>query len=300
MRPDDNSLTHEQRILVEKHAERLLHRADAAGVVPVPVDDLIDAAKLKVAPYSVFDPRGIAAYAAEKGKQAAQTIKQAVGKIFGVLDASEEIIHIDDSVHESRQKFLKFHETGHFELPHQKKIFRFFEDSEEELDPSVSDLFEREANNFARYVLFNGLTFAERAHDYELCFGSAKKLQRQFKASLYASLREYVRTNQRPCIALCLELPEVREDMGKTCRLRRVEVSPSFEKEFGKTVPTLFTPNRGFGKAIPFFSKATRPVKILVKDLNGNERTLIGEGLDTTFNILIFACPEEQFKAPIL
>ena len=299
MRPDDNSLTAAQKALVEKHATELLNRADASGVVPVPVDDLLSAARLKVAPYSVFDPRSIAAYAAIKGKQAAQTIKKAVGKIFGVLDASEEIIHIDDSVHETRQKFLKFHETGHFELPHQRKLFRFFEDSDEELDPSVSDLFEREANNFARYVLFNGDTFSVRAHDHELCFGSAKKLQRQFKASLYASLREYVRTNRRACIALCLELPEFAGS-GMMCRLRRIEASPSFELQFGKAIPASLTPNHQFGRVVPFFGRATRPTRFVVKDLNGEERTLIGEGLNTTFNVLVFACPEEQFKAPVI
>lgn len=300
MRPNDHILTHEQRLLVEKHAVELLHRADAKGVVPVPVDDLLAAAKLTVAPYSVFDPRSIAAYAAIKGKEAAQTIKRAVGKIFGVLDASEEIIHIDDSVHESRQKFLKFHETGHFELPHQRNLFRFFEDSNKELDPSISDLFEREANNFARYVLFNGDAFANRAHDHQLCFGTAKKLQRQFKASLYASLREYVRTNHRACIALCLERPETLPDFGLVCRVRRVEVSASFETQFGSTVPELLRPNLHFGKAIPFFNRATKPTRFQLRDLNGDEHTLIGEGLDTTFNVLIFACPENQFKAEVI
>ncbi|MEM7688348.1 MAG: ImmA/IrrE family metallo-endopeptidase [Pseudomonadota bacterium] len=300
MQPDDNSLNPEQKLLVEKHAEDLLHRADASGIVPVPVDDLISAAKLTVAPYSVFDPRSLAAYAMQAGKQATKTVKQAIGKILGVLDASEHVIHIDDTVHETRQKFLKFHEAGHFELPHQKKLFRFFEDSEDELAPSVSDLFEREANNFARYVLFNGNTFAIRAHDHELCFGSAKKLQRQFKASLYASLREYVRTNNRSCIALCLERPEVVDGLGTVCRLRRVEVSPSFEMEFGRDVPKIVKLGSEFGKAVPFFRRATRATKFNVIDLNGSVRTLIGEGLDTTYNMLVFACPEDQFKAPVL
>src|SRR5829696_5139071 len=98
MRADDSSLSREERALVEGRARRLLERAGALGVVPVPIEDLLDAANLKVAPYSVFDPRAIAAYALEKGKEAASLVKRAIGKIFGILDAHDEVMHIDDTV----------------------------------------------------------------------------------------------------------------------------------------------------------------------------------------------------------
>ena len=233
MRKDDSALSHAEREFVENRAKMLLERAGAVGVVPVPIDDLLSAAKLRVAPTSLFDPRAIAAYAIAQGKKAADVVKRALGKILGILDAHEEVIHVDDTVTEARQSFLKLHETGHFELPHQRKIFRFFEDSNDELDPSIADKFEREANNFARYAIFNGSAFADRAADLPLSFASVKKMQRSFKVSLYAGLREYARTHRHICITLAVEKPALCPKNGWSAEIRRVETSFAFEQQFG-------------------------------------------------------------------
>ena len=296
MRRDDSSLSHEERALVEGRARRLLERAGALGVVPVPIEDLLDAAKLKVAPYSVFDPRAIAAYALEKGRQAASLVKRAVGKIFGILDAHEEVIHIDDTVLDSRQRFLKLHEAGHFELPHQRSVFRFFEDSQEELDPSIADKFEREANNFARYALFNGNTYAEQAASLPLQFSSVKKIHRSFKVSLYAGLREYTRTHRHVCIAMAVERPVSCPTNGWSAEIRRVETSLAYEHRFGRPQSMVIAKTNPFWHLLPY-GKATRPTTFQLTDLNGEKHEFIGEALDTTFNILIFACPTSLFKA---
>lgn len=296
MRTDDSSLSRQELELVENAARSLLHKADAWGVVPVPIDDLLAAAKLKVAPYSVFDPRAIAAYAIAQGKKAADVVKRAIGKIFGVLDTHAEVIHIDDSVVEGRQRFLKLHEAGHFELPHQRKIFRFFEESEKELDPSVADLFEREANNFARFALFNGDSFSNDAADMPLSFGSVKKIHKRYNVSLYAGLREYARTHRHPCIGLAVEKPELCIENGFRAEIRRVETSLSFERQFGKLSASHITRNHALGKLVPF-GKVTKPTTFRLVDLNGENHEFIGEALDTTFNILIFACPTAIFKS---
>jgi hypothetical protein len=296
MRPDDRNLSNEQRAQVEQRALSLLHRADAWGRIPVPVEDILGAAKLRVAPFSIFDPLSIKEYAKAQGAKAASVIKRALGKIFGVLDASEEIIHIDDTVTGGKQLFLKLHETGHHELPHQRKIFRFFEESEKELDPNVADLFEREANNFASFIMFNGSTFQERAAQYELSFGSVKKLQRSFKVSLYASLREYTRTHRLTCFAVCCECPTFCQTRGYVCDVRRVEVSPSFGSRFELPPVQRITHDHPLRRLVPFGHKATRPTEFILKDRNGEEHTFIGEALDTTFNVLIFGCLRDDFK----
>lgn len=296
MRPDDRSLSPEEREGVEARALKLLHKADAWGRIPAPIDDILAAAKLKVAPYSVFDPRAIAAYAAAQGVKAASLVKRAVGKIFGILDTAEEIIHIDDGVTEGRQTFLKLHETGHFELPHQKKLFRFFEDSEKELDPAIADLFEREANNFASFIMFNGETFRERAAQFDTSFSSVKKLQRAFKVSLYAALRQYARTHHLPCIAICCEIPTFCHVNGFICDVRRIEVSVAYESQFGMLTIDRITAGHPLGRLIPFGRKATRPTMFTVTDRDGNRHEFVGEALDTTFNVLVFACPVNVFK----
>lgn len=296
MRLDDRSLSRQELERVESAATALLHRADAWGVVPLPVDDILSAAKLHVAPYSIFDPRAIAAFAISQGRKAADVVKRAIGKIFGILDTHAEVIHIDDSVVEGRQRFLKLHETGHFQLPHQKKVFRFFEESDSELDPSVADLFEREANNFARFAIFNGDSFTKDAASMPLSFGSVKKIHKQYQVSLYAGLREYARTHRHCCIALAIEKPVRCAENGFRAEIRRVETSLSFEKLFGPPTALEITKRHVLGPLVPF-GKVTKPTTVRLTDLNGDVHEFIGEALDTTFNILIFVCPVAMFKA---
>lgn len=295
MRKDDSSLSHIERELVESAARNLLERSDAWGVVPVPIEDLLTTARLKVATYSIFDPRAIAAYALAQGKKAATLVKKAIGKIFGVLDTHDEIIHIDDTVSESRQRFLTLHEAGHFQLPHQRKLFRFFEDSNSELDPSVADKFEREANNFARFALFNGSSFSERAADLPLAFSSVKRIHKIFKASLYAGLREYTRTHRHVCIAMAIEKPAMCPINGFSAKIRRYETSLAFEKQFGLPKIPIITKKHPFWCLVPF-GRATKPTLLTLTDLNGDQHEFIGEALDTTYNILLFACPTALFK----
>jgi len=281
--------------MVEAAARSLLERSDAWGVVPVPIEDLLTTARLRVATYSIFDPRAIAAYALAQGKKAATLVKKAIGKIFGVLDAYDEIIHIDDTVSESRQRFLTLHEAGHFQLPHQRKLFRFFEDSNNELDPGVADKFEREANNFARFALFNGSSFAERAADLPLAFSSVKKIHKTFKASLYAGLREYTRTHRHICIAMAIEKPTMCAVNGFSAEIRRSETSLAFEEKFGLPRLPFITKKHPFWCLVPF-GRATKPTLFTLTDLNCDQHEFVGEALDTTFNILLFACPTALFK----
>jgi hypothetical protein len=125
---DDNSLDPEQLCAVEERARRLLDRASAWGVYPTPIDDVLAAAKLKVAPTSIFDLEGIAAYLKGKAIDADHQLKSAVSKIIGLYDAGDSIIHIDSDVGATKQNFLKLHETGHHELPTHRKLFKFFQD----------------------------------------------------------------------------------------------------------------------------------------------------------------------------
>jgi hypothetical protein len=296
VRPDDRTLTGAEARRVEQAARNLLDRADAWGAIPAPIEDLLGAAKLKVVPTSIFDPRSIAAYAKAAGAKVANTVKRALGKIWGVLDTAEEVIHIDDSVTPGKQLFLKLHETGHFELPHQKKLFRFFEDSKQELDPSIADLFEREANNFASFIMFNGSLFAEQAADLAVSFASAKKMQSRFKVSLYAAVREYTRTHHAPCLALCLELPVFSPSGGTSAEVRRIEASGAFDAAFERPQAPIIGKGHVLARLLPVGRKVTRPTTFNLCDRNGDVHEFVGEALDTTFNVLIFACPTSVFK----
>ena len=111
-RPDDSSLAPHDLRIIEERAHRLLDEADGWDQFPVPIDEILGAADLQVAPAGAFDAASIIAYIKGKTAVAANAIKSAVSKVFGLYDAGERLIHIDTTVVQSKQNFLKLHETG--------------------------------------------------------------------------------------------------------------------------------------------------------------------------------------------
>lgn len=291
VKTDDSSIDPEQQRAVHDAARRALDRASAWGVFPTPVADILTAAKLRVAPASAFDPRRIVTYLADKAEQSASVLKSAIAKVLGIYDAGENVIHIDDSVHPSKQTFLKLHEAGHHEMPTHRKIFRFFQDCEKHLDPDIADAFEREANNFARFVLFQGNAFRDVAADHPLAIKSILKIAPDFGASIYASSREYVRTHRRACAVYILEPITFCERTGARAAVRRIEVSAEYARQFGQPTETSITLNHSLGKVLPIGRKMTRATTVSVTDRNGYSQACLAEAFNTTFNIIVLVYP---------
>lgn len=288
---DDSSLDPEILRAVEKRAHHLLDRASAWNVFPTPVDDILAAAKLQVAPTSMFDPARLLNFVKNTVGDAKSHIKHALSKVFGIYDSQDDVIHIDNTVAASKQTFLKLHETGHHELPTHRKLFKFFQDCKKTLSPEIADQFEREANNFARFALFQGNGYATMAADHALEIRTPLKLAKTFGASIYASAREFARTNHRACAVLVLEQIEYVEGIGAQAPVRRIEASPSFIKQFGKPADTMITLDHALGPALPIGRKMTRPFSLSVADLNGDCHECLAEGFDTTHNIIILLYP---------
>lgn len=287
---DDSSLDPDQLRAVQEAARRALDRASGWGVFPTPITDILDAAQIKVAPASAFDPRRIMEYLLGKAERTAAVIKSAISKVFGICDADEGIIHIDHNVRPSKQNFLKLHEAGHLELPTHRKIFRIFQDCEKMLEPDIADLFEREANNFARFVLFQGSGYGDMAADHALTIRTPLKLASTFGASVYASCREFARTNRKSCAVYVLE-PIIYGPEGPRAEVRRVEVSPLFALQFGRPTETVITQRHSLGRVLPIGRKMTRATTISITDRNGQAHECLAEAFDTTFNVLLLVYP---------
>ncbi len=300
VKADDSSLVSSQLREVQKAARRAIDRASGWDVYPTPIDDILAAANLKVAPASAFDPRRLIEYLLDKAERTASVLKSAISKVFGVYDADESLIHIDHTVHESKQNFLKLHEAGHHELPAHRKIFRIFQDCEKTLSPDVADMFEREANNFARFVLFQGDRFRDMAADHPFEIKTPMKLAKKFGASVYASCREFARSNHRACAVFILEPIEFCADTGARAEVRRIEVSPLFARQFGRPSDTAITLDHSLGRALPFGRRMTSPTTISLTDRNGEAHECIAEAFDTTFNILILVYPVRALTASVL
>ena len=294
---DDSSLDPDQLRAVQLAARRALDRASGWGIYPTPIPIILEAANLRVAPASAFDPRRIMEYLVGKAESAAATLKSAISKVFGIYDADEGLIHIDHGVRESKQNFLKLHEAGHHELPTHRKLFRIFQDCEKTLEPDIADLFEREANNFARFVLFQGNGYRDMAADYKLEIKTPMKLAGKFGGSIYASCREYARTHHRACVVYILEPIKYCDKTGARANVRRIEASLSFELQFGRPTEQVITLNHSLGRVLPVGRRMTRPTTISITDRNGQAHECIAEAFDTTFNVLILVYPIKALSA---
>lgn len=294
---DDSSLSPDQLRAVEKRARQLLNRASVWERFPTPIEDILAAAKLQVAPVSIFDPARILAFVKNKTANAANRIKLAISKMFGLYDAEESVIHIDHTVKESKQNFLKLHETGHHEIPAHKNAFRFFQDCEKTLSPEIADLFEREANNFARFALFQGDGYAKLAADCPFEIKTPIKLAKKFGASVYASTREFARTNPKACLVYILEPIEYVAGVGARAEVRRIEASPAFKAQFGCPAETVITVDHALGPILPIGRKMTRARSLPIFDLNGTEHECLAEAFDTTFNVLVLVYPVKALTA---
>ena len=294
---DDSALDPEDLLAVEERAQRLLDRADAWNRFPVPIDDILCAAKVRIAPTSAFDPAAIVSYLQGKAAATGRRVKRAISKVFGLYDAEGAVIHIDSSVVESKQTFLALHETGHHDLPVHRQIFRLFQDCNMTLDAEVADKFEREANNFARFVLFKGDTFARHAADCSLEIRTPIKLAKTFGASIYAAAREFARTNDRACVVFVLDPLENIEGIGCRAPVRRIEASPSFIAQFGRLAVDMIAPNHPLWPALPIGRRMTRPVLVRIADVNGIHHECMAEALDTTYNVLVLLYPKKALTA---
>lgn len=249
------------------------------------------AAQLRVAPTSMFDPARILAFVVDKSAEAAHRVKTAISKVLGLYDGDDQVIHIDDTVSASKQNFLKLHETGHHELPVHRRTFRLFQDCEKTLAPETADLFEREANNFARCALFQGDTYAQMAADCAFEIKTPMKLAKKFGASVYAAAREFARSNHRACVVYVLEPIKFVEGAGARASVRRIEPSPAFLKQFGCPTETVITLDHVLGPVLPIGRKMTSPRSLSIVDRDGTEHECVAEAFDTKWNVLILLYP---------
>ena len=235
IKPDDSRLDPSELRAVEDRARKLLDRASAWGTLPTPIEDILEEARLQIAPTSIFDPARILAFINKKTAEAAHRVKSALSKVLGIYDYEDRMIHIDDTVTESKQRFLKLHETGHHELPTHRKIFRFFQDCEKTLAPETADLFEREANNFARFALFQGDTYARMAADCKFEIRTPIKLGCEVHAHHCTRLpANRAHQSARLCRIRPLSPSNSRMVSGAQAAVRRIEPSPSYERQFGR------------------------------------------------------------------
>jgi hypothetical protein len=232
-RPDDVSLTLSQYARVRKEAERALRQAETLGILPTPIDQIMAVARVIEVKEDVLNPSFLGKIRA-KAAAAGQVVKRAVTKVLGLFHASDGLVFINQSLMVVKKRFIGLHEAGHGFLPWQRPMYAIVEDCEKALDGDTAELFDREANVFASEVLFQLDTFRDMADAERFEIWTPVKLAKQFHASNYAAVRQYVSKSHRACAVLVLNMPEIVAGDGFHATLRRAVQSPRFSEVFGR------------------------------------------------------------------
>lgn len=279
MKKDDWTLGVSDMKAIRKRADLLLRKAEAYGRFPVPVDDLVEAAKLEIEREASLDEKFLGRIyksLPNSLKTPGFTIKRAAKKVWGLLDRRGRMIYLDHEVYPQRKTFITIHEIGHDFMEWQRKVYAMLEDSECELDETTQDLFERQANCFSSDVIFQLDGFKKEAADHEFGILTPTKLAKRYGSSVHAAQRRFVATNDRPCVLLVFNKPITTAE-GEAMTLRRCIPSPAFQKRFGdRQWPKNCGPGSFFVSHLPR-NKVARPTPWQLENRNGEKEECLLE-----------------------
>ena len=287
-RPDDSTLTPVQLARIRKEAERALQQAEAFGVLPTPIDEIMRVARVVEVEEDIHSPSFIA-WMMAKAEKTGQAIRRALSKVMGLFHASEGLIFIDRTLMMVKQRFVRLHESAHGFLPWQRPMYSLVQDGDNALDPDTADLFDREANTFASEVLFQLDTFRDQAEAMPFDILTPVRLAKKFNASNYAAIRQYVSKNHRTCAVVVLNMPELDPVSGFRATLRRVVGSERFQQMFlGIRWPELYTPNDDIGRLVPIHGRrASGKRQLGLADANGTLHDCVAESFSTGHQVFV-------------
>lgn len=269
---------------IRDEARRALEAADCVDVLPTPVDQVMAAANLEEIQENVLDEGFL------KGlrRRATGALKRALSKVQGVVDMASRLVYIADVEFATRKTFLRLHEVAHGWLPWQRTMYGHVEDCDQTIAPEIAEHFEAEANLFASELLFQGDSFVEQARSEAFGLRVPLRLSKKFGASAYAAIRRYVNTNDRCCVVVVLNPPELCGGHGFRAEVRRQVPSQSFYEQFRELpLPKLITPDHVLGGLVPIGKRMSgaRPIELV--DANGDRHECLAEAFDSTRQVFI-------------
>lgn len=150
-----------------------------------------------------------------------------------LLIPSELLVVTHCALARSRSRFSIFHEVGHFILPeHQEKLFL---DNDETLSWRTHARLEREANQLAADLIFQGKRFTEEAEQCPLSCRTILELAPRYGASYEATARRYIEAHVLPCAVIVYDRLLGAEDEGgdePLFRLHYTITSPTFGRQY--------------------------------------------------------------------
>jgi hypothetical protein len=156
------------------------------------------------------------------------------GELRAALHRGEKVVATQSGLGEKRTRFSIFHEIGHCVLPEHHG--RLFVDSDQTLSWWTRVRFEKEANQFAADLLFQGALFSEHALAQPTSLSTVLGLAPKFGASYESGLRRYTEMHVEPCALVVFDrVPKSTEDGyldEDEYRIQYTVTSPSFRRDY--------------------------------------------------------------------
>lgn len=166
-----------------------------------------------------------------------ETQKKALD-LRAALSLNDRLVATQSGLSEKRKRFGIFHEIGHFILPeHRDKLFL---DDDATLSWWTKARMEREANEIAAEIVFQGNRFTEEALSAPASVRTVTELAPKYGASYESAMRRYTERHVLPCAVVVLDkvLDKVHRDSEEPefedsdYKIHYTITSPSFRKKY--------------------------------------------------------------------
>jgi Zn-dependent peptidase ImmA (M78 family) len=178
-----------ESIAPEEIIETLLVEAGAAGELPTSETRLLKFLELE---QMSFDFMHEVDFLNDQGNVPAD--------LRAALSLNDRVVATQAGMGEKRTRFSIFHEIGHSVLPEHRE--RIFVDNDQTMSWWTKARLEREANQFAADLLFQGSRFTEEALSSPTSLQTPMDLSPKYGASYEASFRRYVERHVVPCAVI--------------------------------------------------------------------------------------------------
>jgi transcriptional regulator with XRE-family HTH domain len=279
--PSDLPLEDEATREIRRSVIALLREAEALGRRPTPLDDIHDAARLVMAGELSLNPRDRARLIERFGKWVGIAWK----RLQGTFDFRTSEIWVKPDLHPMKRRFVLSHEIGHAILPAHKDTFAYIDDFTR-LPPFARDLFEREANQAAAEILFQGGELTDEFDSSSPSLREICDLSTSFGASVVSTARYAAETSRRPVAVAVAHRNE--RGLGPT----HIYASRRFDAAFGW--------RDGAGAPWSEIRTALRTAQTeasetwVVNDRRGEPHVVHTQKMDTGFAAIVLAAPESR------
>lgn len=184
----------QSEVEIARRANRLLIRGGCVGVLPTPIEQLYEIAKVKEIE---LDRSEAASIWSRFSKRARQLVMNVINEVRGAADLKKRVVYVPQDDTKPRLLFARAHELGHQVLDWHF-VNPDYMDGPQTLSPYCKDYFELEANLFAAEAIFQGQRFRDMARQYRPEFASIFELATRHGASRHATFWRFIEVHDEP------------------------------------------------------------------------------------------------------